>query len=85
MGIDVHDEAPYKDEKGKEILLQEGMVMTIEPAIYIDKDDENVPQKYCGIGIRIEDDILITKEGCQNLSKGIAKSIDEIESFLNHQ
>lgn len=81
MGLDVHDEAPYKDEKGKEILLQEGMIMTIEPAIYVDKDDENVPQKYRGIGIRIEDDILVTKDGYENLSAKIAKSIREIEGL----
>lgn len=79
MGIDVHDESPYKTVKGKEILLSAGMVLTIEPGIYCPKDDKGIPKKYRGIGIRIEDDILVTKEGCENLSSSIAKTIDEIE------
>jgi Xaa-Pro aminopeptidase len=81
MGIDVHDQAPYKDAKGEELLLQSGMVMTIEPGIYIDKNDTSVPKKYRGIGIRIEDDILVTENGYENLSKDIAKTIQEIESL----
>ncbi len=81
MGIDVHDEAPYKYENGKEIPLKAGMVLTIEPGIYIDENDKDVPKKYRGIGIRIEDDILVTKKGCKNLSKGIAKSIKDVEAY----
>jgi len=81
MGIDVHDQAPYKDENGKELLLQDGMLMTIEPGIYIDENDFTVPKKYRGLGIRIEDDILVTKEGHENLSQGIAKTVAEIEYF----
>ena len=81
MGLDVHDECPYKDENGKEILLQAGMVMTIEPGIYIDENDTTVPKKYRGIGIRIEDDILVTLSGHENLSQGIAKSVKEIEEI----
>ncbi len=80
MGIDVHDESPYKDEKGKEIPLMAGMVMTIEPGIYIDKDDKSVPKRYRGIGIRIEDDILVTYDGYENLSKNIAKEVEDIEA-----
>ncbi|MCD6191110.1 MAG: aminopeptidase P N-terminal domain-containing protein [Sulfurimonas sp.] len=83
MGIDVHDEAPYKYESGKEIPLKVGMVLTIEPGIYIDENDKDVPKKYRGIGIRIEDDILVTKNGCENLSKDIAKSVEEIESLYS--
>jgi Xaa-Pro aminopeptidase len=78
MGIDVHDECPYKKPNGKEIPLQPGMVMTIEPGIYLDKEDDNIPKKYKGIGIRIEDDILVTKNGCENLSYKIAKEIEDI-------
>ena len=81
MGIDVHDPAPYKDDKDREIPLQKGMVLTIEPGIYIDKDDKSVPKKYRGIGIRIEDNILVTKDGYKNLSSHIAKSIQEIEAI----
>ena len=81
MGIDVHDEAPYKDKNGKEIALKKGMVLTIEPGIYCDKDDMSIPKKYRGIGIRIEDDILVTKNGYKNLSIEIAKTIKEIEKL----
>ena len=75
MGIDVHDESPYKYKNGKEIALAKGMVLTIEPGIYIDKEDKDVPQKYRGIGIRIEDDILVTENGFKNLSLSIMKKI----------
>ncbi len=81
MGIDVHDENPYKYINGDEIPLTQGMVLTIEPGIYCDKDDESIPKKYRGIGIRIEDDILVTKDGYKNLSAKIAKSVQEIESL----
>jgi Xaa-Pro aminopeptidase len=81
MGIDVHDQCPYKYENGDEIPLMNGMVLTIEPGIYIDKDDKKVPKKYRGIGIRIEDDILVTKNGYENLSMRIAKTVKEIQRF----
>ncbi|MDQ1244275.1 MAG: Xaa-Pro aminopeptidase [Campylobacterota bacterium] len=81
MGIDVHDPAPYRDKKHREIPLQKGMVLTIEPGIYIDKDDKSVPERYRGIGIRIEDNILVTKDGYENLSSAIAKTVDEVESL----
>jgi len=85
MGLDVHDESPYKDKKGKEIPLQEGMVLTIEPAIYIDEEDTSVPKRYRGIGIRTEDDILVTKNAYKNLSGKIAKTTKEIESLFIKQ
>lgn len=81
MGLDVHDASPYKDDKGKELPLKAGMVLTIEPGIYISKNDKNVPRKYRGIGIRIEDDILVTKDGYENLSAGIIKDVYDIENI----
>jgi len=81
MGIDVHDPCPYSDENGEEILFAAGMVLTIEPGIYLPEGDADVPEKYRGIGIRIEDNILVTKEGCENLSSGIAKTVQEIENL----
>ena len=81
MGLDVHDPAPYVNYNDKEIPLKKNMVLTIEPGLYIDKNDKSVPKKYRGIGIRIEDDILVTKDGHENLSKDIAKSIKEIEDI----
>ncbi len=82
MGLDVHDPCPYVDDAGESLSFIEGMVMTIEPGIYIRADDENVAEKYRGIGIRIEDDILITSEGCENLSAMIVKSVEEIEKIM---
>jgi len=83
MGLDVHDECPYKKLNGKEISLQPGMIMTIEPGIYLDEEDENIPKKYRGIGIRIEDDILVTNNGYENLSCKIAKEMKDITRKSN--
>ncbi len=73
MGLDVHDDVLYKDTNGNEIPLAKGMIITIEPGIYINKGDKNVPKEYRGIGVRIEDNILVTKKGYKNLSKKIKK------------
>jgi Xaa-Pro aminopeptidase len=82
MGIDVHDPLPYVDEELKPLTFKEGMILTIEPGIYIDKNDKSVPKRYRGIAIRIEDDILVKKDGYENLSKDIIKSVDEIEKLM---
>jgi len=81
MGLDVHDECPYKDENGKEIAFDKGMILTIEPGIYCRRSDKTIPKKYRGIGIRIEDNILVTNDGYENLSSSIAKSIKDIETM----
>ncbi len=81
MGIDVHDQAPYYDESGNEIALAPGMVLTIEPGLYLPAADTALPEKYRGIGVRIEDDILVTNDGCENLSVAVAKSVDAVEAF----
>lgn len=83
MGLDVHDPCPYVDEVGEALAFEAGMVMTIEPGLYFRADDESVPQAFRGIGIRIEDNILITSEGVENLSSMIAKSVEEIEGMCN--
>ena len=81
LGLDVHDAGPYIDKNGKSIKLQPNMVLTVEPGIYISSDCKDVPKQYRGIGIRIEDDILITKTGNRILTEGIPKKISEIEKF----
>ena len=63
LGLDVHDIAEYKDQNGKYLHLQKGMVFTVEPGLYFDLNDQSVPQEFRGIGVRIEDDIAITKQG----------------------
>ena len=83
MGLDVHDDCPYRDKDGKEIPLKSGMILTIEPGIYLDAEDKTIPKKYRGIGVRIEDDILVTKEGYENLSKEIVKEMEEITRRSN--
>lgn len=81
LGLDVHDVGPYMDDKKKSIRLVPGMVMTAEPGIYISHDLDDVPNEFKGIGIRIEDDILITNNGNNVLTSGTPKTIREIESL----
>jgi Xaa-Pro aminopeptidase len=81
LGMDVHDCAQARQEvyMGP---LEAGMVITVEPGLYIQPDDEKFPPEYRGIGIRIEDDIVITETGCINLSEDLPRHPDEIESWM---
>jgi len=81
LGMDVHDAGPYKvgDEWQR---LGPGMVMTIEPGLYIAEDAEGVDPRYRGIGIRIEDDVLVTEEGCEVLSSRVPTAINDIEKLM---
>jgi len=81
LGMDVHDVGDYKIE-GDWRLLEPGMVMTVEPGIYIASNNTNVDTKWRGIGIRIEDDVAVTRKGNEILTSGLAKTVDEIESFM---
>ncbi|SBT17190.1 Xaa-Pro aminopeptidase [Marinomonas gallaica] len=81
LGLDVHDCGRYK-EAGESRLLQAGMVLTLEPGLYINPDNESVDPKWRGIGIRIEDDILIREEGPYVLTHGLVKEIAEIEALM---
>ncbi|HZM87866.1 MAG TPA: aminopeptidase P N-terminal domain-containing protein [Blastocatellia bacterium] len=84
LGMDVHDAGPYKvsDEWRR---LAPGMVLTVEPGLYIAEDIEGVDPRYRGIGIRIEDDVLVTDEGHEVLSAGVPKTIAAIEDAINVQ
>ena len=84
LGLDVHDVGDYKVE-GQWRLLKEGMVVTVEPGIYIPMDDSDAPEQYRGIGIRIEDDVAISADGPVILSANIAKEINEIEAIMAGQ
>lgn len=80
LGLDVHDVGSYKvGDSPRE--LQPGMVLTIEPGLYVAVDDETAPEAYRGIGIRIEDDVLVTPEGREVLTPGIPKDVDEVEAL----
>lgn len=82
IGMDVHDVGDYKiDDHWR--LLEPGMVTTIEPGIYISPGNKKVEKRWRGIGVRIEDDVLVTKQGNKILSKGIPKTVEEIESFMS--
>jgi Xaa-Pro aminopeptidase len=81
LGMDVHDVGDYKIE-GEWRLLEAGMVMTVEPGIYIAPDDTSVAKKWRGIGVRIEDDVLVTKDGNEVLSIDAPKTIDAIEQLM---
>ena len=80
LGMDVHDVGKYKlDEVSR--TLEPGMVLTVEPGIYIAEDAEGVDDRYRGIGVRIEDDVLVTAEGHEVLSAAIPKDVDDIEAL----
>ena len=83
LGMDVHDVGAYKVE-GEWRSYQEGMVVTVEPGLYIAPDDETVDPKWRGIGIRIEDDVVAIPDGPLVLTKNVVKSIEEIEALMAH-
>ncbi|NND66814.1 MAG: Xaa-Pro aminopeptidase [Halioglobus sp.] len=81
LGLDVHDVGDYRvDEQWR--LLEPGMVMTVEPGIYVGADNRNVAKKWRGIGIRIEDDVVVTDQGCEVISEGVPRQADEIEALM---
>lgn len=81
MGMDVHDAGAYVTSAGEPRVLEPGMVFTIEPGFYTQPHDQEVPAAFQNIGIRIEDDILITATGCENLTREAPKTREEIESL----
>ena len=85
LGIDVHDCANARKENYREGPLGEGYVLTVEPGLYFQPEDEMVPEELRGIGVRIEDDILVTADGPVNLSAGLPRRSDEVETWLAEQ
>ena len=87
LGLDVHDAGRYfVDQQAKQSKpYAPGMVLTVEPGLYIPPDDKSAPAKYRGIGVRIEDDILVTKDGNRNLTAKVTKDPDEIEALMAGQ
>ncbi len=81
LGLDVHDVGDYRvgDEWR---LLEPGMVVTVEPGIYVAPDNKRVDKQWRGIGIRIEDDVAVTAEGCEVLTPGVPKTVDDIEALM---
>ena len=85
LGLDVHDVGVYQHGKDNPLILQPGQVLTVEPGIYIvpgaepAEEQPKVDEKWMGIGIRIEDDVLVTESGCEVLTKGVQKEDSDIE------
>ncbi|AGZ40483.1 aminopeptidase P family protein [Actinoplanes friuliensis] len=85
LGIDVHDCSAARKEKYRDGELGEGYVLTVEPGLYFQPEDELVPEELRGIGIRIEDDVLVTADGSRNLSAGLPRTADQVEAWLASQ
>jgi Xaa-Pro aminopeptidase len=82
LGMDVHDCAKARNDQYRDGVLEAGMILTVEPGLYIHPDDELFPAEYRGIGVRIEDDVLVTKSGYQNLSRSLPSHPDEVEVWM---
>jgi Xaa-Pro aminopeptidase len=83
LGLDVHDCGRAAPGAYKEATLAEGMVLTVEPGLYFQEDDLLVPEELRGIGIRIEDDILLTADGHTNLSASLPRAADDVEAWMD--
>ncbi len=83
LGLDVHDCAQARAETYKLGKLEAGMVLTVEPGLYFQPDDLTVPARYRGIGVRIEDDVVITATGYENLSAAIPRTIEDVEAWVS--
>lgn len=88
LGLDVHDVGEKSIGTGKtkkeDRPFQEGMVFTVEPGLYLSTTDERIPERYRGINVRIEDNILVTADGCKVLTRGAFKSVEDIEQMMAH-
>ncbi|MEJ6626484.1 MAG: aminopeptidase P family protein, partial [Actinomycetes bacterium] len=84
LGIDVHDCNEARVEQYRDGILEPGMILTVEPGLYIHPDDELFPAEYRGIGVRIEDDVLVTETGCRVLSNQLPSHPDEVEVWISN-
>ena len=82
LGLDVHDCAQARRDLYQDGVLEPGMVFTIEPGLYFHPDDLLVPEQFRGIGVRIEDDVLVTETGVENLSVGLPRTVADIERWM---
>ncbi|MFF3316331.1 aminopeptidase P family protein [Streptomyces sp. NPDC003035] len=82
LGLDVHDCAQARTTEYVDGVLEPGMVLTVEPGLYFQPDDLTVPEEWRGIGVRIEDDLVVTDGGHENLSAGLPRSADDVEAWM---
>jgi Xaa-Pro aminopeptidase len=81
LGLDVHDVGDYRVD-GEWRQLEPGMVLTVEPGLYVAPDNTAVPRKWRGIGIRIEDNVAVTRDGCEILTADAPRKAEEIEALM---
>jgi len=81
LGLDVHDVGDYRVD-GESRSLEPDMVLTVEPGLYVPADDRSVPERWRGIGIRIEDDVVVTRDGNEVLTAAMPKDAEAIEALL---
>jgi Xaa-Pro aminopeptidase len=82
LGIDVHDCGRATREEYNDAELKSGMVLTVEPGLYFKADDLKAPERFRGIGVRIEDDVVVTEDGCENLSAALPRTADDVEAWI---
>jgi Xaa-Pro aminopeptidase len=82
LGLDVHDCALATREEYMDAELRPGMVLTVEPGLYFKADDLKAPERFRGIGVRIEDDVLVTADGHENLSAGMPRTAEDVEAWI---
>jgi len=82
LGLDVHDCAHARSENYRYGKLKSGMALTVEPGLYFQPDDATVPERFRGIGVRIEDDVVVTESGCDNLSAILPSAPAEVEAWI---
>jgi Xaa-Pro aminopeptidase len=82
LGLDVHDCTSARKERYRDGTLGEGYVLTVEPGLYFQPEDDLVPAELRGIGVRIEDDVLVTAQGARNLSGALPRTADDVETWL---
>ncbi len=82
LGLDVHDCAHARNEIYRGGALKPGYVLTVEPGLYFQPDDLLVPEELRGIGVRIEDDVLVTEDGCRVLSSALPSQADDVEAWM---
>jgi Xaa-Pro aminopeptidase len=82
LGLDVHDAGLYAKD-GKPRALEPGMVFTVEPGLYVPVREEKAPAALRGIGVRIEDDVVVTDDGHENLTAAIPKRVDDVEAWMS--
>jgi Xaa-Pro aminopeptidase len=81
LGMDVHDVGPHQRD-GQPLALEPGVVITVEPGLYVSRDDPVAPEEFWSTGIRIEDDVLVSPDGATILTSSVPREIDEIEALM---